>query len=89
VVQSIRFPSQLPAQQRGGRAESFGEELEIKEVLMKAREMKSSKHKKKTRRDSSWGIHLSLLISAAARLLFRRSRKRVSQVKRVVFSSVL
>lgn len=55
---------------------------------MKAR-MKSSKYKKKTRKDSSRGIHPSLLISTAACLLFRRSRKRDSEAKRIFFLSML
>lgn len=49
---------------------------------MKAR-MKSSKYKKKTRKESSRGIHPSLLISTAACLLFRSSRKRDSEAKRI------
>ena len=68
---------------------AFGKELEIKEVIMKARRMKSSKYKQKTRRDSSRGIHPSLLVSAAACLLFRRSRNRDSEVTRVFFLSLL
>lgn len=53
---------------------------------MRARRMKSSKYKKKTRRDSSRGIHRSLLSSAAARL--RRSSsstKRDAELERVSF----
>lgn len=64
-----------PCSSREGELNAFGEELEIKEVLMKARGMKSSKYKKKMRSDSSQGIHPSLLVSSCPPALWEKQEE--------------